>query len=425
MKHSLITLTILLVLITGSITPPLSSADTATDNASISGILGSLSDTNPYASTLSSDVRTKLDAFITKVVSLKSSTESIKYTTLLATIKRKLAAFQTDTRYVNNIILQNVLGYLLYETENLTTSSGNTSVSANSSASTSLASVSGTGDLCAEQGLSNIDEENWGSKMESHVKIIMPQWLGHSMEKENDARGFYMGPGESYSFPIDTVTPISFRSINMPYFANYANIVNISDRKCDFTPRKEMNVYRTDGSVFGNKCYLVATGGGGSQRGNGRGPSYSISEKYADPNYKLTNGDGCALIPGKKYYYNVRWLRESDGVFATGKTFNNKGDVCIDSKMCIIAYGFDDTPLLPKLTPSQKTQIETKGAEQMKAHGVWKTTYDQELNSCCAGFGNLCTAPINTVAERIKRDEARGQCTEQANKKAGQQPLID
>lgn len=106
---------IILATIVFSLFSVVSVALTTTVSAdALSEILGGLSDTNPYAGSLSADVRTKLDAFMTKVVSMKSSTETAKYTNLLSNISTKLTAFQSDSRYQSEAI-QNILGYLIYE----------------------------------------------------------------------------------------------------------------------------------------------------------------------------------------------------------------------------------------------------------------------------------------------------------------------
>ncbi|MDD5376783.1 MAG: hypothetical protein PHH16_01570 [Candidatus Gracilibacteria bacterium] len=377
-KHSFTTIMVGCIFMVGSIAPSIY-ADTTADN-NLSNVLGILDSANPYASALSSDVRAKLDAFMGKVQSKKLSMDSASYTTLLTTIKGKLTTLQTDPQYINNTMIQNVLGYILYEVNNLSLSSSNTS-SSTRSASILSASPDNT-DLCAQQGLNNIDELNWEGKRGDHV-------FRRGQFTDWDIRGYAykMNAGESYSFPIRTDIP--YFELANDYNSGFSHIYNISEKKCDFT-----NIKQTDGGCSGFVGWMDS------------GIKISVNAKFANPNWQppanqfapvadpSEHGYGCRLVPGKKYYLNVRWERKSDLVDASGNirndgtpllsrernnlrsksaaelkeyldgTFNGYGDSCmngIGGHSCMIDYSFGTfAPGMDKWSPQQRADMTAK-----------------------------------------------------------------
>lgn len=151
-------------------------------------------------------------------------------------------------------------------------------------------------DLCAKEGLTNnIDELNWESKRDAHV-------YRRGQFSDWDMRGYAykMNAGESYSFPIRMDVPLHDLS---DYYigGSFPHIYNVSEKKCDFTNIKQ---------EYG--CAGIGTQDNAVQ--------ISVNAKFADPSWKplvrdafsqppadtSEYGYGCRLVPGKKYYLNVR-----------------------------------------------------------------------------------------------------------------------
>lgn len=234
------------------------------------------------------------------------------------------------------------------------------------------------GDLCKKEGLDNIDEGNYSADKNTI-------WAGFP---NYDSRGYIykMNPGQSYSFPIDTSIPRqNFQASE--YTSTYQNVVNISDKKCDFITRKV-------------NCFSLGASASGAV-------SYSVNAKFADPNWKpipyqadlytlsdYSDMQACRLLPGKKYYVNVRWLRKSDIVDSSGKikndsdplfsalraglrvksvselnkyldeTFNGYGDSCLSvndtsGAKCATDYFFGSVvPGMPKFSPQRQKEVD-------------------------------------------------------------------
>lgn len=71
---------------------------------------------NPYKTLISSEIQAKLDAFLVKVVAKsKTYATSDKYVAFLDTIVTKLSAAQKNPKYTASAMIQNIVGYLLYE----------------------------------------------------------------------------------------------------------------------------------------------------------------------------------------------------------------------------------------------------------------------------------------------------------------------
>lgn len=51
------------------------------------------------------------------------------------------------------------------------------------------------------------------------------------------------------------------------------------------------------------------------------GRNIVVNAKFSDPNYmpSVSESGKCQLLPNKKYYVNIRWLRKSDIIDASGK----------------------------------------------------------------------------------------------------------
>lgn len=232
---------------------------------------------------------------------------------------------------------------------------GSTTTTTSGGACTAPVASSGSGiDLCKQQGLDNIDETNFS-------KASMVEKTGFS-SSNSDLRGYVykMGPGQSYSFPVDsdtiqlplgaygntpahTVTVSRTVLEGNPYLGSFPHIVNVSQKKCDFNPSS-------------TGCYLIDADSDTRFTGGTIYLPISVSSIIGD----FPAPYGCHLQPGKQYYVNTRWIRKSDIVDASGNiinssmasgvlgsnsasmsmaqigqailnAFNSKGDTCINS----------------------------------------------------------------------------------------------
>ncbi|MDD5377186.1 MAG: hypothetical protein PHH16_03650 [Candidatus Gracilibacteria bacterium] len=262
----------------------------------VSGVLSSTmissvqADTTSPA-TLSPAITAKLDAFLVKVQALRSRYPSdIDWNTFLDTLNSKVGALKPQ--YAGNALILTVLDRLSVGVNGLK-AQGDTDA------------ISDDTDLCTKEGLDNIDETNFSmTKNVMRVTDFFPS-------SDDRALGYKMDVGQSYSFPIMYNTGLYGLNSN-PYFTNYPYVVNISDRKCDFVPKK---ISRID------QCFhMVPTS---SQNVGILSDQVYISanEKHADPNYipDPRKDFGCPILPGKKYYMNIRWLRRSDIIDTSGK----------------------------------------------------------------------------------------------------------
>lgn len=327
-------------------------------------------------------------------------------------------------------MIQNVLGYLLYETNSVLT----TKTTTNNPVTTSNTPLSSPDeeDLCKKEGLNNIDETNWGSLRPNHVSLVFGPMENNPLHQKT-AWGYKMLPGESYSFPIDTSKDGMYTINDNAYYHNvYPVIMHISDKKCDFGIS----------SRFGKEYFNISFGGGHYY--------YSVDSRYADPTYIPATGivyDGSGkvrststsqimisrsphLVTGKKYYMNVRWLRTSDiidkngnlktTIFGEGignwiKTsdagarpsqrwlsdilgvedistltksklntaleskFNIKGDVCLDSKKCNIALTFSEESPMSVISPERWAKMKGLIEADRIASRKFSELYDTEM----------------------------------------------
>ena len=190
-------------------------------------------------------------------------------------------------------------------------------------------------DLCAEQGLHNIDETNFNTNWN-----VAP--LANYGANDPRSYDYVMRSGESYSFPI---LP-SNRNINAGYFARYpyANpygpepiyIAKISDKKCDFVKEKKLiTIPIWTGTTTITRTQMTPDPCLGTS-----GPEDSIyfwNTAFA-PKGAMAEGlkaTACNLDPNKKYYLNVRW--------------DNKDDICLDSKCFIGWFWQGEMTAMPKL----------------------------------------------------------------------------
>lgn len=249
--------------------------------------------------TLSPAIISKLDAFLVKVQTLRpkySSNEN--WGMFIDNLSKKIIALKP--RYVENPLILAVLDRLNFGVVGLK----------NTANSASLVSDE---DLCKKEGLtSNIDELNWESKQDTHV-------FRRGQFTDWDMRGYAykMNAGESYSFPIKT-DGVKLGELSNYYSPSFGQVYNISDQKCDFT-----NIKQTNGDCGGIGGFMDEA------------LKISVNQKFSDPNWKppvnqfapladpSEYGYGCRLVPGKKYYLNVRWLRKSDLIDASGNVRGN------------------------------------------------------------------------------------------------------
>lgn len=167
----------------------------------------------------------------------------------------------------------------------------------------------------------------------------------------------------------------------------------------------------------------------------------SVNEKFSDPNWQppvnqfapvsdpSEHGYGCRLVPGKKYYLNVRWIHKSDLIDTSGnirnngtpllsvernalrsksatelkkyldETFNGYGDNCMDGlggRPCIVDYAFGTyAPGMDKWSPQKRAEMTAK-QESVATQNI--QDYRTDLNTRAATettenpYGLVCPA---------------------------------
>lgn len=286
---------------------------------------------------------------------------------------------------------------------------------------------SGSGiDLCKQQGLDNIDETNYSAEKYALDSGLRFQGLLYNLQNYS----YKMGPGQSYSFPVDSNTiqlplgasgntPARTFTVSRtvlqgnPYLGSFPHIVNVSQKKCDFNPSS-------------TSCYIADTDSDTRFSGGTTYLPISASPIIGD----FPAPYGCHLQPGKQYYVNIRWIRKSDIVDASGNiinssmasgvlgsnsasmsmtqlskaiadVFNSKGDSCINSTsfgngICVVDYSWGSSPLgFPKLTAAQQqAKIAEDTARDAQNQTAW-SSFVAQVNTKLPACSNTVTGTLS------------------------------
>ncbi|MDD5376667.1 MAG: hypothetical protein PHH16_00980 [Candidatus Gracilibacteria bacterium] len=304
--------------------------------------------------TLSPAITAKLDVFIGKVKALRPKYSSdADWSMFIDKLSGKVIALKPQ--YIENPLILTVLNRL------------NSGIIGLRNISTSAASSNDI-DLCAKEGLKNIDETNFNPDRDvfdchpTGSQSWNPSWCHYRMNA-----------GESYSFPFTDadgqttsdgyrLLPFSGDEYALNGSVDPMEVISVSERKCDFVK-----------PIIGNQLTQI---------------SVLFDPKFADPNASHPGGYTHYLVPGKKYYYNVRWAKRSDfsdngaaldkQYAGLGGAFNSKGDTCLGKigsggKMrddCAINPNFSgkgSMPGLPKFSPAKAMEQERIRQAELQA----------------------------------------------------------